>query len=157
MHIKAPNTDTHINMHYFKKTFSKSQGKTTSWNLCKKNTHKKRSAHLGKVPFYMCCILRCTHTASSVTVQTVFLSMHTVFSAAAQLRNEGGRTASFASVSSVLRLVYWLVWLSCLTVFTCSFSTVQDDNQQSAAAQQEQAAQTWAHCLYLFTIYKECL
>lgn len=70
--------------------------------------------------------------------------MYSVFSTtAAQLRNEGGLKASFASVSSVLRLVYWLVWLSCLTVFTCSCLPLQDDSQQSAAAQQEQQAQTY--------------
>lgn len=47
--------------------------------------------------------------------------MCSAFSAApGQMRNEGGLKASFASVSSALKLVYWLVWLSCLTVFTCS-------------------------------------
>lgn len=132
MHIKAPNTDTHINTHYFEDIF-KVTGENHIYGIFARKNPRIRTAELRKCHF-TCTVLRIVQ--SQLVLYGVFQAR--TFSAAAQLRNEGGLKASFASVSSVLRLVYWLVWLSCLTVFTCFCFPMQEDSQQSAAAQQEE-------------------
>lgn len=139
MHIKAPNTDTDTNMHYFRTMFSKSQEETTHNNSLREKTQIwKKLSELSTISYILYSVLYTNSLSHNYSTNSVFFfSMSSVFSAVAavQWRNEGGLQASFASVSSVLRLVYWLVWLSCLIVFTCSFFPLQDDSQQSAAAQ----------------------
>lgn len=125
-------------MHYFRTMFSKSQEETTHISSLWENTQIwKKLSELSTISYILYTVLYTNSLSHNYSTVFFFFSMSSVFSAAAavQWRNEGGLQASFASVSSVLRLVYWLVWLSCLIVFTCSFFPLQDDSQQSAAAQ----------------------
>lgn len=131
MHIKAPNTGTHKHALLKKDVFKVTGGNHIHGNFAGKTPI--RAAALSKC--HSTCTVLCTvrlvlfvRTKSDLTCSFVFNTATT------QLRNQTEPKASSASVSRILRPLYWLVQLSCLTLFTCFFLSLQDESQQFAAA-----------------------
>lgn len=64
MHIKAPNTDTHINTHYFEDIF-KVTGENHIYGIFASKSQNERSPSC-RVPFYMYCTRHCMLTAWTI-------------------------------------------------------------------------------------------